>query len=129
MLQKLVGEYLVGVAGVVALWIIFGSLVVSPEVLGQVWDIIDYFMAVAMVIALIASIMRLRSSGITALRPKLELLFTVFALLLFFGTWIHHLQGESVEAFTWLVVDSVFVVVAAGVGFRVFSGEPEQSDA
>ena len=128
--QKLLSVFLIGVALVVAVHFVFNSF--YREALGtvDVWGILDWPIALAIVIALVVNYQRKRALGrgsdgaITReyLEANVAMYGTAMLALWFFSNWFNFLnygiEGESTtNQVVWAFVD-VIIVLALGVTGR-----------
>ena len=125
-LSRLIAVGLWGVATAVALQYMFNDL--YAEVSGTVWEIVDYGMAAALVVSLIAlAIRKLETPGgrdVSREYVESNVLFYVglAVTLMFFSAWVNLLtiaEGESQGTSTlvvWSIVDAVMVPVVGATG-------------
>lgn len=120
----------------VAIHYVFGSLYQNTVDLIAVWAVLDWFMAVGILIALVAHLMAKRAleeegAGDSVTRKYLEvnvgLYLTVFLALWFFWNWFDFLtSGDEPQGATnlvgWMLIDPL-VSLVLGVTSRQLSRE------
>ena len=127
--KKLAAVYLMGSALVVAAHFVFSSFyrdVVDPI---AVWGVLDWFMALGIVLALAAHVHRKRAleqgpgdaPSRAYVEANLALFATAFLGLWFFWNWFDFLNLEVeaqgvVNQTVWAVIDPLFVLVAGATG-------------
>ena len=132
--QKLLSVFLIGVALVVAVHFVFNSF--YREALGtvDVWGILDWPIALAIVIALVVSYQRKRAlsrgsdGAITReyLEANVAMYGTAMLALWFFSNWFNFLnygiEGESTtNQVVWAFVDVIIVLVSSATGRYLWS--------
>ena len=108
---------LIGVAILVGVVMIFD--IYFGETAGAVWEVVDWIMAIALIIGLVVGTRRLTLAGLDDTRAKIELLGTVFVSVLFFHTWLNFINGGTVADDTWMLIDALVVAVTLSVGLRL----------
>ena len=123
-LQKLLAVFLIGVALLVAVHFVFNSFYRESLDTVEVWSVLDWPMALALVIALIVHFRRKRAldagseRGLT--REYVEVNIATYATALvalwFFSNWFNFLnvgmEGESAgNLVMWVIVDALIVLV------------------
>ena len=132
--QKLLSVFLIGVALVVAVHFVFNSF--YREALGtvDVWGILDWPIALAIVIALVVSYQRKRAlsrgsdGAITReyLEANVAMYGTAMLALWFFSNWFNFLnygiEGESTtNQVVWVFADVIIVLVSSATGRYLWS--------
>ncbi|MYA50919.1 MAG: hypothetical protein F4185_02810 [Chloroflexi bacterium] len=92
-----------------------------------VWEVLHWFMAVAILIALLSVFaVKLRLGPGEAVREHLSVNALFYALLglglLFFRSWPSLLRGGDYDLFVWGSINMVLPVVLAAVGMRLWRG-------
>lgn len=103
----------------VSLQLIFDAFYMDNGNAEAIWNYLNWLMAVAMILALVASIRRVSLAGHTDVPAKIELLFVIFVSLLFYHTWANYTQGMSVTSDAWMVIDALLAVTFIAVGLRL----------
>ena len=146
-LKKVVGVILAAIALAVAFHALvgefYGSLLPRP---GMVWDILNYFMAGGVLVALVHHFRAKRAldrketdGGINSEYLMTNLLFfaAVILSIWFFRNWFDNIvvgdgrQGDTIR-FIWQVVNPLFVVVMGATACQLWCGaraEPEREPA
>ena len=133
LVRKLLAVFLGVVALVVAVHFMFSSFYRELVDTGAIWDVLNWLMAVALVVALIASFLHKRTldrhaAAGTVSREYVEvnLIFyvTVVLVLWFFWNWSNDLvsvepQGQT-QRNIWVWIDPLFVPVAAATALRLW---------
>ena len=130
--RRLLGVFLVVIAIVVAINLMATPLYHDGSEDYPIWKIVNWFMAVGVVVALIVSAMRKRALGAGGadepsvreyLRVNLTYYTTIILTILFFWEWFWTLNpdSETGEAVTshmvyFPIVDALFVVVCLATG-------------
>ena len=132
--KKLLSVFLIGVALVVAVHFVFNSF--YREALGtvDVWGILDWPIALAIVIALVVSYQRKRAlsrgsdGAITReyLEANVAMYGTAMLALWFFSNWFNFLnygiEGESTtNQVVWVFADVIIVLVSSATGRYLWS--------
>lgn len=118
-IRMLISIVLLIVGALVGLHMVFDAFYAEEATAGQVWDYINWASALAMILALIASIRRVTLAGHTDAPAKVELLFVIGVALVFFHTWTNHLHGTAVTGDAWMLVDALAVLAFLAVGLRL----------
>ena len=92
-----------------------------------VWEVLHWFMAAAILIALISMFAgKLRLGPGSGVREHLSVNALFYALLgvglLFFRSWPSLLRGGDYDLFVWGSINMVLPVVLAAVGMRLWRG-------
>ncbi|MXW29776.1 MAG: hypothetical protein F4X54_11275 [Chloroflexi bacterium] len=92
-----------------------------------VWEVLHWFMAAAILIALLSVFaVKLRLGPGEAVREHLSVNALFYALLgvglLFFRSWPSLLRGGDYDLFVWGSINMVLPVVLAAVGMRLWRG-------
>ena len=146
-LKKVVGVILAAIALAVAFHALigefYGGLLPRP---GMVWDILNYFMAGGVLVALVHHFRAKRAldqgetdGGINSEYLMTNLLFfaSVILSIWFFRNWFDNIvvgdarQGDTIR-FIWQVVNPLFVVVMGATACQLWCGaraEPEREPA
>ena len=129
-LQRVLGGYVMVIALAVAVNFIVTPFFFDGKNGFPIWDVLDYFMAVAILIAFAAScwdMWRLCKAGDEAdLKRYLSVNVAFFAtgvlLLLFFSNWAAHLvKHASLEDFTiWAIIDAILPPILGAGGLRLW---------
>ena len=130
MVKRLLAVFLVAIAFVVAAHFMVSPLYEDAVDVGQVWDVINWFMAVGVVAALIVHYLRKRaldrrgpdgSIDRAYVEVNLSLYASIVLVLWFFWNWFDNLatgaesQGQT-HLFFWTFVDPLFVLIAGTTG-------------
>ena len=129
-LQRVLGGYLMVIALAVAVNFIITPFFFDNESGYPIWDVLDYFMAVAILIAFAASCWdkwSLCKEGDEAdLKRYVSVNVAFFAtgvlLLLFFSNWAAHLvKHETLEDWTiWAIIDAILPPILGAAGLRLW---------
>ena len=132
--KKLLSVFLHGVALVVAVHFVFNSIYRDALGTVDVWGILDWPIALAIVIALVVNYQRKRALGrgsdgaITReyLEANLAMYVTVMLALWFFSNWFNFLnfgiEGESTaNQVIWAFVDVIIVLISSVTGRYLWS--------
>ena len=133
--RKIIGAYLVLLAIVVLVNLAITPLYHDGSDNYTVWKIVNYFMAIAVVMVLIVGIQRKRSidgtevDTLTYLRTSFVFYGSLVLASLFFWEWFWQLNPESETGLAvnshmiyFPLVDSLFAVLSLIVGRRVWAG-------
>lgn len=132
-LKKPVGAYLVLLAIVVAAYFIANPLLVDAIDVPQVWSILDYFMAVGVVLGLLYAYLGKRAvdaeDGVTREYVEANVTFFVVAAVavLFLHNWFSLLQfglddGNHQAWVIWAFVDTALPLSLGILGCRLLRG-------
>ena len=129
-LQRVLGAYAMVIALTVALNFILTPFFFDNDTGYPIWDVLDFFMAVAILIVFVASCMdiwRLCHAGDEAdLKRYLSVNVAFFAtgvlLLLFFSNWAAHLMKHAtLEDWTvWAIIDAILPPIVGAGGLRLW---------
>ena len=129
-LQRILGAYTLMIALAVAVNFILTPFFFDDDSGYPIWDVLDYFMAVAIVIVFVASCLdmwRLCKAGEDAdLKRYVSVNVAFFAtsvlLLLFFSNWAAHLVDHtSLEDWTvWAIIDAILPPIVGAGGLRLW---------
>ena len=129
-LHRVLGGYVMVIALAVAVNFIITPFFFDNESGYPIWDVLDYFMAVAIVIVFVAScwdMWRLCKAGDEAdLKRYVSVNVAFFAtgvlLLLFFSNWAAHLvKHETLEDWTiWAIIDAILPPILGAGGLRLW---------
>ncbi len=129
-LQRILGGYAIVIALAVAVNFILTPFFFDGKSGYPIWDVLDYFMAVAVLIVFVASCQdkwQLCQEGDDAdLKRYVGVNVAFFAagvlLLLFFSNWAAHLVShESLEDFTiWAIIDAILPPIVGIGGLRLW---------
>ena len=126
LVKKLLAVFLGVVALVVAVHFMFASFYAELVDVGPAWDVVNWFMAVGIVVALLVSYLRKRaldrrgadgSVSREYLEANLVFYVTVMLVIWFFWNWTDdltaggELQGQT-HSNIWVWIDPLFVVIA-----------------
>lgn len=123
-LQKLLAVFLIGVALLVAVHFVFNSFYRESLDTVEVWSVLDWPMALGLVIALVVHFRRKRAldaraeQGLTReyVEVNVATYGTALVALWFFSNWFNFLnvgmEGESAgNLVMWVIVDALIVLV------------------
>ena len=129
-LQRVLGAYVMVIALAVAVNFIITPFFFDNESGYPIWDVLDFFMAVAILIAFFVScwdMWRLCKEGDEAdLKRYVSVNVAFFAtgvlLLLFFSNWAAHLvKHETLEDWTiWAIIDAILPPILGAAGLRLW---------
>ena len=134
MVKKLLGVFLVGIAVVVAAHFILTAFYEDAVDIDQIWYVLNWFMALAVVAVVIVHYLRQRAliqggpgQGITREYLEVNLAFyaSAFLALWFFWNWFDDLavspspQGD-VRLILWAFVDPLFILISATTGCQLW---------
>ena len=133
LIKKLLAVFLSVVALVVAVHFMFSSFYREFVDTGAIWDVLNWFLAVGLVIALIVSYLHKRvldrrseAGAITREYVEVNLIFyvTVVLVLWFFWNWSNDLvsvepQGQT-QRNIWVWINPLFVPIAAATALRLW---------
>ena len=128
--QRILGAYAVVIALAVAVNFILTPFFFDNDTGYPIWDILDYFMAVAIIIVFAASCWdkwQLCKAGDDAdlkryLGVNVAFFSTAVLVLLFFSNWAAHLvDHEALEDWTiWAIVDAILPPIVGVGGLRLW---------
>ena len=134
LLKRIKALFLVAMAIAVALNLILTPVYHNGAPDYPVWEIMNWFMAAAVIVALIANIMRKRSlnkettSALDYLRASITYYGAIALTMLFFWEWFWILNpdSETGEAITshviyFPLVDTLFTIVALATGCHLWN--------
>ena len=140
-IRRLLGVFLVVIAIVVAINLMATPLYHDGSEDYPIWKIVNWFMAIGVVAALIVNAMRKRALGVGGtdepnvleyLRVNLTYYTTIIVTILFFWGWFWTLNpdSETGEAVTshlvyFPIMDALFVVVCLATGRYLWKDAPE----
>ena len=129
-LQRVLGAYAMVIALAVAVNFIITPFIFDGKDGYPIWDVLDFFMAAAILIVFAAScwdMWRLCKEGDEAdLKRYINVNVAFFAasvlLLLFFSNWAAHLvKHASLEDFTiWAIIDAILPPILGAGGLRLW---------
>ncbi len=128
--KRCLGFFHVAVAAAVAVQAL-ASESYDPDLSGAVWLVLNWLMAVAVIMAVVFSYMRRQgadvSAGGTWISPRLVFFTSTVLLILYFEQWssefgIGTAELSSFRRSMWLFIDTLFVLVNITVGMRLFRG-------
>ena len=133
LVKKLVAVFLGVAALVVAVHFMFSSFYRELVDTGAIWDVLNWFLAIGLVIALIASFHHKRTldrrsatGSVTREYVEVNLIFyvTVVLVLWFFWNWSNDLvsvepQGQT-QRNIWVWINPLFVPIAAATALRLW---------
>ena len=133
MIMRLLSVYLMGLAGLVAVYFILSPVIHGDAEQFPIWDVLNYFMAVAVAIALGASVLHkleMESDASTTdvvryLRVNGAFYAAALLTLLFFWKWFTALQGGAGDDVSWAVIDPLFAIVTATTGRHMWQNADE----
>lgn len=132
MIARLLSAYCIVLAGAVGVHFVVTETELYAAVTKgyPLWAVFDWFMAPAILIALVASLvwkleMGRGEAGESGLVSYIEinvLFYAALALtLLFFSNWFASLMDAPIErSLVWVAVDTATVAVVGAVGFRLW---------
>ena len=128
--QRVLGGYVMVIALAVAVNFIITPFFFDNESGYPIWDVLDFFMAAAILIAFAAScrdMWRLCKEGDEAdlkryVSVNVAFFATVVLLLLFFSNWAAHLvKHETLEDWTiWAIIDAILPPILGAGGLRLW---------
>lgn len=130
--RRVVGALLLLTAAIVAIYFVVDQL----DVLPSLWHMLNYPMALAILLGVIFTQIRkrkLEADGLDRIltRPYMEtniLAYGFIAIsLLFFWNWFHELvegdvEGNTLRSLVWVVINVSFPLVTASLGARLLRG-------
>ncbi len=125
MITRLLGLYSMLIALVVGVYFIISPLV-TADWGDDLWDVLNYFMAAGVIIALGVSFMRKRAieSGAADVIQYIRTYVAFYAALLlfmwFFWKWFSLLNGDEGDELSWTFVDPLFAIVVGSIGRRMW---------
>ena len=130
MIMRLLSVYLMGLAAVVAVYFILSPVIHGDAEDFPIWEVLNYFMAVAVVIAVGASALHkldiesdVRSTdAVRYFRMSGAFYGAVLLALWFFWRWFTQLNGGDGSDVSWAVIDPLFAIVTAAVGRHLWQG-------
>ena len=137
MARQIIGALFMVIAAVVAIHAILEPLFFAPtaaQPYSPLWDIINPFMALAVVAGAVMSFIRKRAvdeeGGVTWDRLAASVLFYgfVFVGILFFWNWFNILgpglnaANTDASAVVWIAIDATLPILAGSLGMRIFKG-------
>lgn len=122
-LQRVLGVYMILAAAVVGVHFVISPLYDDAGSATAAWQIIDWFMAAAVLIALGATTTWKRAlAGDADLKRYIEANVAFYGALWltiwFFWNWFGFLVSRD-EQVLWPFIDPLFVLVAGAVGYRL----------
>ena len=130
MIMRLLSVYLMGLAAVVAVYFILSPVIHGDATEFPVWEVLNYFMAVAVVIAVGASALHkldmesdIRSTdAVRYFRMSGAFYGAALLALWFFWRWLTQLNAGDGSDVSWAIIDPLFAIVTAAVGRHVWQG-------
>ena len=130
MLARLLSAYSMAMALVVALYFTATPIIHGDAEEFPIWEVINYFQAVAVVIALLASFMHKRvmennadtANVIRFLRVNIAFYSALWLFIWFFWKWFVTLNGDGGPELPWTLIDPLFVIVVGVVGRHMWQG-------
>ncbi len=129
LLRKLLAAFLIGVALLVAIHFVFNSFYRESFDTVDVWSVLDWPIALALVVVLVVNFQRKRTLNQSAeenvTREYVEVNSATYATALvalwFFSNWFNFLslgaEGESAaNLVVWAIVDALIVLVLSATG-------------
>ena len=129
LLRKLLAAFLIGVALLVAIHFVFNSFYRESFDTVDVWSVLDWPIALALVVVLVVNFQRKRTLSQSAeenvTREYVEVNSATYATALvalwFFSNWFNFLslgaEGESAaNLVVWAIVDALIVLVLSATG-------------
>ena len=134
-IKRILAVFLVATAATVAINLILTPVYHDGSSEYSVWEIVNWFMAAGVVVALVTNYLRRRSLGtegvgaIDYVRTSLAFYGAIVLTMLFFWGWFWNLNpdSETGDAVTshvvyFPLVDALFVVVALATGRHLWIG-------
>ena len=132
--SRILAIYLVTIATVVALNFILQAFYQTAVNVGELWDILDWFMAVAVPATLIIRYVQKveldrTSNGESVTRQYVEVNVALYAAILlflwFFWNWFDNLVAGSdpqgtLQMINWMFIDPLFILVVGTTGCRIW---------
>ena len=132
LVKKLLAVFLGVVALAVAVQFMFGAFYQELVDTGAIWDVLNWFLAVGLVIALIVSFHHKRrldrpaNGAVTREYVEVNVIFyvTVVLVLWFFWNWTDDLTAVESQGQThrniWVWINPLFVPIAAATALRLW---------
>ena len=127
MVKTALSVYLMFMALLVGLYLVAAPIIHGDTDEFPIWEVINYFMAIAVVIALAASFMHKRAMespgravDVTQfLRINIAFYSALWLSLWFFWKWFETLFGGGGSDLSWAWIDPLFAIVVGGVGRHI----------
>ena len=128
MLTRLLALYCLGTAAVVGVYFILSPAVRPGATEFPIWEVLNYFMAVAIFVALVASFVHKleheRGGGppdtVEYIRLTVAFYGAVLLTLWFFWRWFTLLQGDDGSGLSWTLINPLFAIVVGAIGRHIW---------
>ena len=134
--RKLLAVFLIGVALLVAVHFVFNSFYRESLATVDIWSILDWPIALGILVALVANFQRKRALGRAPGRDltreyvevNAAVYATAFLALWFFSNWFNFLsfgaEGETAaNSVVWVIVDAMIVLVLGATGGHLWRAD------
>ena len=133
-LRKPLAVIIALIAAVVLFHFVFAPFYPDSVEVGDIWFILNWFMAFGIIVALIATFIAKRNAGEdcdtnTYICVSVGFYVTAALALLFFWNWFDDLtagedgQGQT-HRFFWVVINTVFIPLIGSVSLRLWNDSP-----
>ena len=128
MLTRLLALYCLGMAALVGVYFVLSPVVNPGATEFPIWEVLNYFMAVAIFISLVASFVHKleheRGGGpsdtVEYIRLTGAFYGAVLLTLWFFWRWFIQLQGDDGSELSWTLIDPAFAIVVGAIGRHIW---------
>ena len=117
--MKVLGYILCALAVVVGALMLVDALFLESA--GQIWDPLDYVIAVALAVCVIVGMRDYMTEGGRAVGAGV--LLSVFAFLVFTETFIAYMSESEMATMQWMWVDAIAVIALLREGSRLTAKE------
>ena len=118
----------------VAFHFIFSTFYPDSVDVGQVWDILDWFMAFAVLVTLVLAYMRKKNMTSDSMDAKMyvrvNLVFysALWLAIWFFWNWFDNLASgtelqDDIHLTLWAFIDPLFIIVVGRLSVRLWKGD------
>lgn len=118
----------------VAFHFIFSTFYPDSVDVGQVWDILDWFMAFAVLVTLVLAYMRKKNmtsdSTDAKMYVRVNLVFysALWLAIWFFWNWFDNLASgtelqDDIHLTLWAFIDPLFIIVVGRLSVRLWKGD------
>ena len=118
----------------VAFHFIFSTFYPDSVDVGQVWDILDWFMAFAVLVTLVLAYMRKKNMTSDSMDAKMyvrvNLVFysALWLAVWFFWNWFDNLASgtelqDDIHLTLWAFIDPLFIIVVGRLSVRLWKGD------
>ena len=118
----------------VAFHFIFSTFYPDSVDVGQVWDILDWFMAFAVLVTLVLAYMRKKNmtsdsmDAKTYIRVNVAFYSALWLAIWFFWNWFDNLASgaelqDDIHLTLWAFIDPLFIIVVGRLSVRLWKGD------